>query len=100
LLYKEGHAPEDVLEAVNKVELTEEMRGQQMAMQQARQKQVTKEERHTASMQKEKLKQEHNEDEDFSTLNTRKRDRRTIEEIQRDMGSNGEGPKKQNCQGD
>ena len=99
-VYKEGHAPEDVLEAVNKVELTEEMRGQQMAMQQARQKQVTKEERHTASMQKEKLKQEHNEDEDFSTLNTRKRDRRTIEEIQRDMGSNGEGPKKQNCQGD
>ena len=84
-VYKEGHAPDDILEEVNKVELTEEMRGQQMAMQQARQKQATKEEKQIEAMQKERVKQEYNEDEDFSALNTRKRDRRTIEEIQRDM---------------
>lgn len=83
-VYKEGHAPDDILEEVNKVELTEEMRGQQMAMQQARQKQATKEEKQIEAMQKERVKQEYNEDEDFSALNTRKRDRRTIEEIQRD----------------
>ena len=85
IVYKEGHAPDDILEEINKVELTEEMRGQQMAMQQARQKQATKEEKQLEAMKKERVKQEYNEDEDFSALNTRKRDRRTIEEIQRDM---------------
>jgi hypothetical protein len=92
-VYKEGHAPDDVLEEINKVELTEDMRGQQMALQQARQKQTQREEKQVEAMQKEKLKL-HEDEEDFSALNTRKRDRRTIEEIQRDMvgGDMGEAP--------
>jgi hypothetical protein len=83
-VYKEGHAPDDVLEEINRVELTEDMRGQQMALQQARQKLNQREEKQVEAMQKEKLKL-HEDEEDFSALNTRKRDRRTIEEIQRDM---------------
>lgn len=76
-VYKE--APPGVLEEVNKVELPEEVRGQQRAIQEARQKAVAKQE---ALAEKKLLAQATKEDEDLATLNVNKRDRRTIEDHQ------------------
>ena len=82
-VYKE--APPEVLEEVNKAELPDEVRGQQRAIQEARQRVVDKQE---AKLQAERMTlamQTADEEEDMATLNTNKRDRRTIEEIQREM---------------
>lgn len=83
-IYKEGEAPDDVLEDINKAELPEEVRGQQRAMQLAAQRQN---EAKAAKIleQHRKLATQFNsqqDDDNFATLNTNKRDRRTIEEIQ------------------
>jgi hypothetical protein len=85
VIYKEGAAPDDVLEDVNQAELPDEVRGQQRAIQEQRQK----------TIQQAELKQQarqmtlalHNEAEvydDFEALNTKKRDRRTIEDYERE----------------
>lgn len=79
-VYKE--APPEVLEEVNKVELPDEVRGQQRAIIEARQKAVAKQE---ALKDKELLARATAQDEDLATLNVNKRDRRTIEEIQLEM---------------
>lgn len=79
-VYKE--APPEVLEEVNKAELPEEMRGQQRFIQEERQKAVARQE---ALAEQERLALATAEDEDLATLNVNKRDRRSIEEIQREM---------------
>lgn len=83
-VYKEGHAPDDVLEEVNRVELTEDMRGEQFAMSEANKKKSANQE---AKIDQERFKQAvQQEADEIAALNSNKRDRRTIEEIQRDLG--------------
>lgn len=79
-VYKE--APPEVLEEVNQVELPQEVRGQQRAIQEARQKAVAKQE---ALKEKKLLALATQQDDNLATLNVNKRDRRTIEELQLEM---------------
>lgn len=80
-IYKEGCAPAEVLEEMNKGDLPDEIRGQAKALQQQRMKQVQKKD---LAIEKQNM-QQLNKSVVVETLNTKKRDRRTIEEIQRDM---------------
>lgn len=73
-VYKE--APPEILEQVNQVEVTDEVRGVGRAISEARRKVAAREDyklQHCAVQA---------DDDDLATLNTNKRDRRTIEEIQ------------------
>jgi hypothetical protein len=85
-IYKEGAAPDDVLEEVNKGELPDEVRGQQRAIQEERNRQVNKVENRTSQLvEADAHRQLDNEDEeDLAVLNTSKRDRRTIEDYERE----------------
>lgn len=87
-VYKE--APEEVLQEVNQVELTEEQRGEQRALQEARLRQLQKEARGADQVA---AHVETDDDDDLMTLNVHKRDRRTIEEIQREMNHDTKRPK-------
>lgn len=78
-IYKEDAAPDDVLEDINHAELPDEIRGQQRAIQEQRNKQKTK------SM--EPVMQFDEEYDDIEALNTKKRDRRTIEDYEREKRS-------------
>lgn len=80
-VYKDGHAPEDVMEEVNRVELTEDMRGEQYAIQETmKRKQAAEEAKRDEEIFKKAIREQ--EEEEIAVLNTNKRDRRTIEEIQ------------------
>ena len=82
-VYKEGHAPADVLEDLMKGDLPDEIRGQQRAMREQSMKvMLKKEEKEDKLRQQEAMK---NVSSDMAELNRNKRDRRTIAEIQRDM---------------
>lgn len=83
-VYKEGHAPDEVLEEANRVELTEDMRGEQYAIQEAsKRKQASVE----AKVNEENFKKAiQGQEDEMESLNTNKRDRRTIEEIQLGLG--------------
>jgi hypothetical protein len=89
-IYKEGEAPEEVLEEMNKGELPDEVRGQQRAIQEQLQKaeqikaQKIRMEQMKLAMQLKTKQQQEEEDEDFAALNTQKRDRRTIEDYERE----------------
>lgn len=87
-VFKEGHAPEEVLEDMNKGELPDEIRLQQRAMMEARTKELArKEAKHDKKVQQKMLGGAGQAGgDDFAVLNTAKRDRRTIEEIQSGMG--------------
>jgi len=72
------------VEEINRVELTEEMKGEQRAIQDARQRKQASEE---AKMNQETFQRaiegtKSTQDKGVSALNSSKRDRRTIEEIQ------------------
>lgn len=86
-VYKEGEAPPDVLEEMNRGELPDEIRGQQRALQQEQQKQADiKARSKELELQRKALQDkaaEEDEDE-VAALNQNKRDRRTIEDIQRE----------------
>lgn len=91
-VYKE--APPDVLEEVNKVELPEEVVGQQRAIQEARQRAVAKQEANR-DKQLQQLAMQEDKEEEMATLNVHKRDRRTIESHQLEkMSTNGSSSKK------
>lgn len=92
-IYKEGEAPAEVLEDINKAELPDEVRGQQRAIQEQRQKaeqiraqKLRMEQTKLAMQLKKKNEQQGGEedDDDFAALNTQKRDRRTIEDYERE----------------
>jgi hypothetical protein len=88
VVYKEGEAPDDVLEDMNKAELPEEVLGQQRALQQAAQRQ--NEARSAKILEQQRklaMQQNTNQDDNFATLNTNKRDRRTIENIQSEINA-------------
>jgi hypothetical protein len=88
-VYKEGAAPPDVLEEINKGELPDEIRGQQRAIQEQRLRSVTQAE------QKQQHKgiplvpqhpndEDSNDDDGLEALNTKKRDRRTVADYERE----------------
>ena len=79
-VYKEGEAPPEVLEEINKGELPDGVRGQERALQQERQKQADmKEQKRKQELQRKALKERAEEDGDETeALNQNKRDRRTI----------------------
>ena len=80
-----GAAPEEVLEEINKGELPDEVRGQQRAIQEERQRQANKAEtRNKQQVEADAHRAMEDEDEEFSALNTNKRDRRTIEDFERE----------------
>jgi hypothetical protein len=93
-IYKEGAAPPEVMEEINKGELPDEIRGQQQAAMQERQRQVAYQEQ----KQKSKLESEAirslraNDDEDegdeLEALNTNKRDRRSIADYEKEKREN------------
>ncbi len=82
-IYKEGHCPPEVLEELNKGELPDEVKGQARYFAEAQSKKVQqKDKRQTEELAK-KNKMENN----VTVLNTNKRDRRTLEQIQKDLGT-------------
>ena len=85
-VYKEGAAPEEVLEEVNKGELPDEVRGQQRAIQEERSRQVYKVESRTSQIVEADAHRQMDDDdeEDLAVLNTSKRDRRTIEDYEKE----------------
>lgn len=89
-IYKE--APPEVLEETQKGDLPDEVRGQQRAIQEASSRlRVQKEAKLDAERERTRLLED-TEDDYLAVLNTEKRDRRTIEEIQKEM--QGEEPAK------
>jgi hypothetical protein len=85
-VYKEGAAPPEVLEELNKGELPDEVRGQQRAIQEQMHRQVNQaESRNHQEVQRDAHRFEEDEgDEDFAVLNTNKRDRRTAEDYEKE----------------
>ena len=82
-IYKEGAAPPEVLEDINKGELPDEVRGQQRALSEQRAKTFQKkDEKQSQVMQKQAFDED--EYDDLEVLNTNKRDRRTIEDYERE----------------
>ncbi|KAL7581647.1 hypothetical protein ACA910_022196 [Epithemia clementina (nom. ined.)] len=85
-VYKEGAAPPEVLEELNKGEMPDEVKGQQRAIQEERMKQMNQAEQRKANAL---LSQAHNwqgddADDEVATLNQNKRDRRSVAEYERD----------------
>jgi len=85
-VYKEGAAPLEVIEEMNKGELPDEIRGQQRALATERQRQVQiAESRNQERMMQQAHREIFDEDEEaVEALNTKKRDRRTIEDYERE----------------
>jgi len=85
-IYKEGAAPDDVLEEMNMGELPEEVRAEQRAMAQERARAAQQaESRQQKQVQQEAHKAfDEDDEEDLEALNTNKRDRRTIEDYERE----------------
>lgn len=85
-VYKEGEAPAEVLEEVNKGELPDEIRGQQRAMQAEQQKQAEMKEKSMAQKKaRQALAERAADDDDTEVLNQNKRDRRTVAEYQEEQ---------------
>jgi hypothetical protein len=83
-IYKEGAAPDDVLEDINHAELPEEIRGQQRALQEQQQQQQRNNKKSKANELVIPFDEEYD---DLEALNTNKRDRRTIEDYEREKRS-------------
>jgi hypothetical protein len=82
-IYKEGAAPDDVLEDMNRAELPEEIRGQQRALQEQQLQQ--QQQRNKSKMNTpEGIIPFDEEYDDLEALNTKKRDRRTVEDYERE----------------
>jgi len=86
LIYKQGKAPPEVLEEINKGELPDEVRGQQRAIAEERKRQISQaEQRYSNMLESAAHQHQYEEDEDYlAALNQNKRDRRTIEDYERE----------------
>jgi len=80
-IYKDGHAPEEALEELNRVELTEDMIGEQRAMQEQQRKKASEENRNIEAVHKKALEEDADQH-GVEALNTNKRDRRTASDFQ------------------
>mmetsp|Transcript_18931 Transcript_18931/g.24357 ORF Transcript_18931/g.24357 Transcript_18931/m.24357 type:complete len:393 (+) Transcript_18931:90-1268(+) len=84
-VYKEGCAPIDVIEELNKGEMPDEVKGQQLAVQQERSRQMNQAEQRKARELESQAHHQFGEDEEaMSSLNKNKRDRRTVEDFERE----------------
>lgn len=89
-VYKEGHCPPEILEDMNKGELPDEIKGQQKHLMEAQAKAMERKgKKHDEAMVKASLRSQ----DVTRELNTNKRDRRTLEQIQMDM-QGGESEKR------
>ncbi|KAL7530732.1 hypothetical protein ACHAWF_003496 [Thalassiosira exigua] len=82
-VYKEGHAPAEVLEDHFKGEMPDEMKGQARHLAETQSKVIQKKDKKKSELA---IKQSMAED-NVVVLNSNKRDRRTLEQIQRDLSS-------------
>jgi len=83
-VYKPGHVPKEVLDSMNQGDLPDELKQQQQAVQQAKMREMAKKNmKEQLALQKKLLGKPVHEDE-MAVLNVVKRDRRTIEELQRE----------------
>lgn len=89
-VYKEGHCPPEILEDINRGEIPDEIKGQQRHLAEAQSKMSQKKDRLKTE---EMLKQNKMED-NVTVLNTNKRDRRTMEQIQKDLMTETEDEKR------
>ena len=89
-VYKEGHAPADVLEDLNKADLPDELKGLSRHMADTQSKMAQrKDKKNSEAMLKQNIVGEDN----VVVLNTNKRDRRTLEQIQKDLEGSGDAKK-------
>lgn len=84
-VYKAGYAPQEVLEELNRGEMPDEAKQQQRAMREALNRVELKK---VKMVEEENLKKATDQTKEVKRLNNVKRDRRSIEEIQRDMMCN------------
>jgi hypothetical protein len=84
-VYKEGHCPREVLEDLNRGELPDEIKGQARHLAEAQSKMVQKKDK--KQTMEEIMKKKAEEEANVTVLNTNKRDRRTLEQIQKDLMS-------------
>ena len=82
IVYKTGHVPAEVMEDLNRGEIPDEMKQQQRAMREAMEREENKK---LKTLQRHNLKKAAGEHAGISMLGTNRRDRRSIEEIQKDM---------------
>jgi hypothetical protein len=80
-VYKEGHCPMEVLEEMNKGELPDEIRGQARHIVESQSKAVQRKEKRMDEI----IAKKNSKVDDVVVLNTNKRDRRTLEQIQKDL---------------
>ena len=90
-VYKEGHAPADVLEDINKADLPDELRGLTRHMAESQSKTAQRKDKRSSEVI---MKQNIVGEDNVVVLNTNKRDRRTLEQIQKDMLQEEEGDTK------
>lgn len=84
-VYKEGAAPEHVLEDIQQAELPDEIRAQQRALQEQRTKLMQQAEmKHKQQLDQQIYVIDDDPEDDLEALNTKKRDRRTIEDYERE----------------
>ncbi|KAL3796163.1 hypothetical protein HJC23_000666 [Cyclotella cryptica] len=82
-VYKEGHCPQEVLEDLNRGELPDEIKGQARHLAEAQSKMVQRKDKKVTA--EEVMKKNVKEEANVTVLNTNKRDRRTLEQIQKDL---------------
>lgn len=81
-VYKEGHAPADVLEDLNKADLPDELKGLSRHMADTQSKTAQRKDKKSDEVI---MRQNMMGEDNVVVLNTNKRDRRTLEQIQKDM---------------
>lgn len=81
-VYKEGHAPADVLEDLNKADLPDELKGLSRHMADTQSKAAQRKDKKSSEVM---MRQNMMGEDNVVVLNTNKRDRRTLEQIQKDM---------------
>jgi len=82
IVYKTDHVPAEVMEDLNRGEIPDEVKQQQRAMREAMEREENKK---LKALQMQNLKKAAGEHAGISMLGTNRRDRRSIEEIQKDM---------------
>jgi len=94
-VYKKGCVPEDVMEDMMKGDLPDEQKQEQRAMREAAAKEEDRKARKAGELNlKNATRYQVDIGVDMKSLNSTKRDRRSIEAIQRDMGGDGGGSKR------
>jgi hypothetical protein len=90
-VYKNGHCPADVLDEINRGDLPDEIKGQARHMVESQSKAIERKgKKQDEQIVKDTIVGEHN----VVVLNTNKRDRRTLEQIQKDLQGESDDAKR------